>query len=69
MQINDEDIFAIMVEIRKEIREMTAAMDARFGALDRELQGYRATIRVFKWIGALVLAVITLRLGDIKQLF
>ena len=69
MQINDEDIFAIMVEIRKEIREMTTAMDARFGALDRVLHGYRVTVRVFKWIGALVLALITLRLGDIKQLF
>lgn len=69
MQINDEDIFAIMLEIRKEIQDMTTTMNNRFEVLERELHGYRVTVRVFKWIGALVLAVITLRLGDIKQLF
>ena len=69
MQINDEDIFGIMLEIRKEIQDMTATMSARFEVLERELHGYRVTVRIFKWIGALVLAVVTLRLGDIKQLF
>ena len=49
MQISDEDIFAIMLEIRKEIRDMTTTMNNRFEVLDRELHGYRVTVRVFKW--------------------
>lgn len=69
MQISDEDIFKLMQSIRDDLTALNAKVDHRFNTLERELYGYRVTIRVLKWVGALVLAVITLRFGDIKNLF
>ena len=68
MQINDEEIFAIMLEIRKELRELSHTMDVRFANLNLELHGYRTALKVFRWVGAIILAIITLRFGDIKNL-
>ena len=69
MQISDEDIFKLMQSIRDDLTAINETVDRRFNVLERELYGYRVTIRVFKWVGALVLAVITLRFGDIQKLF
>jgi hypothetical protein len=69
VQISDEDIFKLMQSIRDDLTALNATVDHRFNTLERELYGYRVTVRVFKWMGALVLAIITLRFGDIKNLF
>lgn len=69
MEIKDEDIFAVMVDIRKELQALNHSMDARFAVLELELHGYRIFIKMFRWLGAVLLAIVTLKLGDIKNLF
>ena len=65
MEIKDEDIFSVMVDIRKELRSMSG----RLAVLEAELNGYRIFIKIFRWLGAVLLALVTLKLGDIKNLF
>ena len=69
MQISDEDIFKLIQSIRDDLTAHSANVEHRFNTLEQELYGYRVTVRVFKWLGALVLAIVTLRFGDIKNLF
>lgn len=69
MQISDEDLLKILTSIRADVSTLTATVDRRLNTIEKELYGYRITIRVLKWIGALTVAVLTLRFGDIKNLF
>ena len=69
MQISDEDVFKLMQSIRDDVTHLTATVDGRFNKLDLELQGYRTAMKIFRWLGALTLAILTLRFGDIQKLF
>lgn len=69
MQISDEDILKILASIRNDLSTLTVTVDHRLNKLDLELHGYRTAMKVLRWIGAVILAVVTLRFGDIQKLF
>ena len=69
MQVSDSDLLHILGAIREELSALSTTVDRRFGELDKELHGYRMVVRVFRWLGAITIAIITLRFGDIKDLF
>jgi len=45
------------------------AIDSRINVLETELFFYKRLIRLIQWFGAVVVAVVTLNFGDIKELF
>ena len=69
MQLSDEDLLKILASIRTDLSTLTTTVDRRLNKLDLELHGYRTAMKVLRWVGAVILAVITLRFGDIQKLF
>ena len=69
MEASSGELLEILEEIRKEIRAIETKLDSRLALLEKELYGYRMLMRVFKVAGGIVLAVATLKFGDIKNLF
>lgn len=69
MQISDEELLKIVTSIRTDLSTLTATVDHRLNKLDLELHGYRTVMKVLRWMGAVILAIITLRFGDIQKLF
>ena len=69
MQVSDSDLLHILEAIREELSTLSTTVNRRFGELDKELHGYRMIVRAFRWLGAIMLCIITLRFGDIKNLF
>ncbi len=69
MQISDSDLLSILENIRDDLSALSTTVNRRFGELDKELHGYRMVVRAFRWLGAIMLCIITLKFGDIKDLF
>ncbi len=69
MQISDSDLLSILENIRDDLSVLSTTVNRRFGELDKELHGYRMVVRAFRWLGAIMLCIITLKFGDIKDLF